>query len=101
MEAYKLFRRRKNGTFGSLFINRKAPIKFYSWVQAETHPTKGFAVRTGWHCLAKPKAPHLSTKGRVWCRVQIAQPITTINRPNHQGGKWYLAHWMRIVEVMA
>jgi hypothetical protein len=65
MKAYKLMKHRKDGTLGSLFIHRKAVIPVGVWLDAEDHPTKGYAHRVGWHCTFKPYAPHLGTKGRV------------------------------------
>ena len=41
------------------------------WLDAEEHPTKGFAFRKGFHCTLKPIAPHLSTKNRCWVEVEI------------------------------
>lgn len=97
--AYKLFRLRKDGTLGPLFINRRQVVPVGKWLTAEEHPTAGFAFRPGWHCTAQPVAPHLGKAGRVWCRVEItgAEPFT---RPEHQGGTWYLARRMRVVEVL-
>ena len=96
MIAYKLLRKGKNGTLGSLFINRRAVIPLDTWLRAEKHPTKGFKVREGWHTLAKPKAPHLSMKERVWCKVDI-QYFDIIDRPKHQGGRWYIADKMKVI----
>lgn len=47
--AYKLFRVGKDGTIGPLFINRKLVVVPGQWMEAESHPTKGFALRPGWH----------------------------------------------------
>ena len=99
MTAYKLLRQRKNGTLGPLFINRKQVIPVGEWLQAEDHPTKGFAHRPGWHCAPTQYAPHLVTKGRVWCEVVIADHAD-IPRPLSQGGKWYLANKMMVVKVL-
>ena len=94
--GYKLFRLRKNGTLGSLFINRKAVIPTDTWLLAEDHPTKGYKHRMGWHILLKPVAPHLSEKGRVWMKVEY-QEYETIVRPDSQGGRWVLARQMRVI----
>ena len=93
--GYKLFRLRKNGTMGSLFINRRAIIPMGIWLQAEDFPTKGYAHRPGWHILLKPVAPHLSKKGRVWMRVEY-QEYETMVRPDSQGGRWVLAQQMMV-----
>lgn len=98
MEAYKLLRQRKDGSLGPLFINARQRIPVGEWLQAESHPTKGFALRPGWHCTVKPVAPHLSTKGRVWCEVTV-QKVKSYERPESQGGTWLLAEWMRVDRI--
>jgi hypothetical protein len=100
MVAYKLMRVRKNGTLGSLFINRKAIIPLNQWLQAYNIPTKGFAQRFGWHCTFTPYAPHLSTKGRVWVKCE-AEDYTVYNRPESQGGRWVLASKIKIIKVLS
>jgi hypothetical protein len=50
MIAYKLFRKLKDGSLAPLFINKKTRIPLNKWLDAEPHPTKGFAFRKGWHC---------------------------------------------------
>lgn len=97
-KAYKLFTLRKNGTIGPLFINKKQVVPIGKWVKAECHPTKGFAVRPGWHCTAKPHAPHLSKKNRVWCEVEI-QGIKENQRPQRQGGLWYTANKLKVTKI--
>jgi len=99
MIAYKLFRQRKDGTLGPLFINRKQIVKTGVEYQAELHPTNGFKVRHGWHCCAEKSAPHLSKKGRVWAKVEIHDYVEH-NRPIAQGGLWYTANRMRIIEIL-
>lgn len=95
--GYKLFRLRKDGTIGPLFINRRLVIPFGEWLPAESHPTKGYAYRPGWHATLTPTAPHLSEKGRVWCRVAL-DSVTEYNRPESQGGTWLLANNMMVLE---
>jgi hypothetical protein len=96
MIAFKLLRKRRDGTLGPLFINRQQWIHSGIWLTAESHPTKGFAVRPGWHCTLKPLAPHLSMKGRVWCLV-VVDDCVEYTRPARQGGKWVLAQNMYLV----
>lgn len=96
MEAYKLFRKRRDGSYGPLFINRRQRIKEGEWLQAENHPTRGFAIRPGWHTSHKPEAPHLSKKDRVWCKVQI-EDYTPFERPESQGGMWFIANRMKVI----
>lgn len=95
--AYKLSRV-KDGKLYSLFINRKEEIFLNEWLKAECYPTKGFAIRRGWHCCFKPIAPHLKEKlangeDRVWieCKVKNYQIYL---RPDRQGGKWILAEFI-------
>jgi hypothetical protein len=99
MIGYKLFRERKDGTLGPLFINRKQKIEIGPWYQAEEHSTKGFAFRPGWHILTKPEAPHLSIRGRAWYRVEFLE-MATIHRPESQGGVWYLGSIMRVLSKL-
>jgi hypothetical protein len=99
MIAYKLFTKRKNGTIGSLFINRRAVLKPSQWLVAEDHRTDGFSHRPGWHCTARPEAPHLKADGRVWYQVEI-EDYTTFKRPQSQGGKWLLANKLKIIKPL-
>ena len=94
--AYKLLRLRRDGTLGPLFINRQQVIPVGQWLTAEDHPTKGYARRPGWHAAAKPVAPHLSTKGRLWYKVELmgAEPL---KRPASQGTTWYIAKHMKVI----
>ena len=104
MTAYKLLRKRRDGSLGPLFINRSQVIPQGEWLEAEDHPTKGFKQRPGWHCAARPVAPHLKTElrsgeRRVWCEVAIEQ-FTEYPRPANQGGKWLLAERMRLIREL-
>ena len=93
--AWKLFRLRADGSLGSLFIERDAPRPSGKWLKASFNPTQGYAPRRGWHVMPRAAAPHLSTRGRVWVRVLI-KDYTAFERPASQGGRWFLAKWMRI-----
>lgn len=97
MLAYKLFKIRKDGSIGSLFINKRARLVTGRWIQAQSFPTKGYALRPYWHCTADPQAPHLSMKDRAWFQVEIKN-YTTLERPSSQGGIWYLASSIKILE---
>jgi len=99
MIAYKLFRVRKDGSIGSLFINRKERYSLGVRMEAHSYPTKGYAVRPGWHCTAKPHAPHLTLKGRQWFKVKV-EDYEEVHRPESQGGLWYLAKWITILGPM-
>jgi len=96
MLAYKLIRIRRDGTLGPLFINRSQVIPLGEWLPAESHPTKGFAYRPGWHAACEPVAPHLSPNGRRWYRVEL-RDVTEHTRPACQGGKWLLAKWLKVL----
>jgi len=96
MKAYKLFRQRKNGTLGPLFIDRRLVIEPDTWLDAEKVVTKGYAVRPGWHCCSKKEAPHLSKEGRVWRIVEI-DDVEVHERPHTQGGLWYVAQKMKVL----
>ena len=104
MKAYKLLRIKSNGNLYPLFINKKIHTPIGEWLEAECHPTKGFAVRQGWHCCLKPHAPHLkrelsSGEIRVWVEVEI-EDFEYYDRPESQGGTWVLAQKMKIVRVL-
>ena len=99
MVVYKLMRLRKDGTLGSLFINRNVVIPLNEWLEAENHPTKGYQERFGWHCTFKPIAPHLSKRGRVWVKCEV-EDTETYDRPESQGGQWVLAKRMKVLKVL-
>ena len=56
-------------------------------------------MRPGWHCTTQPVAPHLGTKGRVWCKVLLIG-AKKFSRPESQGGTWLLATGMKVLEVL-
>jgi len=97
MIVYKLFRVLATGELTSLFIDKTTRLPLDLMMQAEEHPTKGYKFRPYWHCTATPKAPHLSDVGRAWYKVEI-EDYEVMDRPEHQGGTWYLASRMRIIE---
>jgi len=102
MIAYKLFHVRPDGSLGPLYINRKQRIPIDEWVEAENHPTKGFAERPFWHCAAEPELGHIKIGARdsgrrAWYKVEI-KDYTEFPRPKCQGRMWYLAKWIRVIE---
>lgn len=102
MRAYKLFRKMKDGQLSPLFINKKSRIPVGVWMDAESHPTKGFAERKGWHCTLSPVAPHLKENPknqtpRVWVEVEVMD-YELYNRPESQGGTWVLADRMKVIK---
>ena len=98
MIAYKLCRKLKNGDITPLFINKTKRLPFNEWMNAELHPTKGFTVRPFWHCTSEPIAPHLSNKNRVWIKIEM-EDYTEFVRPVSQGGKWFLANKIKLLEI--
>ena len=104
MKAYKLLRKLSDGKLYPLFINKTYSTPFNEWMQAECYPTKGFAIRCGWHCCFKPFAPHLSIRlangeQRVWVECEV-EDWTSYNRPESQGGSWILAQKMKIIKEL-
>ena len=101
--AYKLFRRLKDGSLRPLFVDRRTPIPLGVWLPAQDHSTlarrAGLAARPGWHACMEPQAPHLSTRDRVWCLVEL-RGAQRVERPASQGGVWYLAKALRVVEML-
>lgn len=101
MKAFKLLRVKKDGNLYPLFIDKTTPTPMGVWLTAECHPTKGFAVRQGWHCCFTQNAPHLKAKlangeKRVWVECEV-EDFSTYDRPESQGGAWILAQRMKIV----
>lgn len=97
--AYKLVRKLKDGSLAPLFINQRLRLTFDEWLEAEDHPTKGFAHRPGWHCCFTQHAPHLSEKDRVWIEVEV-EDFTKYDRPESQGGAWILANRMKVIREL-
>ena len=95
--SYKLFRKLKSGEITSLFINKTERLKKSVWLEAKEYPTKGFKFRPYWHCTGQPVAPHLSEKNRIWLKVEM-KDYEVFERPEHQGGKWYLAKQIKILD---
>lgn len=105
MKAYKLLRKLKDGKLYPLFIHKTYETPLNEWMQAECHPTKGFATRKGWHCCFKPFAPHLAMQlktgeQRVWVECEV-ENWESYNRPENQGGSWILAQQMKIIRELS
>lgn len=101
MIAYKLMRKRKDGTYGPLFINRKQRLKMGDTRYSEPHRTKGYTFRPGWHCCALPYAPHLKQgEGRVWLEVMMTG-LERHERPMSQGGTWYTGELMTLLKELS
>jgi hypothetical protein len=97
MRGYKLFRKRRDGTLGPLFINARLRVPVGQWLEAEDHPTRGFAHRPGWHATLEPRAPHLKlSEDRVWCHVELEDTVL-YDRPESQGGTWVLAGRLKVL----
>lgn len=97
MKAYKLVKKLSDGSLSPLFINKKSRTPIGEWLDAESHPTKGYKERKGWHCTLQPIAPHLSTDGRVWVEVEV-DDFEYFKRPESQGGMWVLAQKMKVIK---
>lgn len=100
--AYKLVRV-KDGKLYPLFINKQQEFKIGEWMDAECHPTKGFAIRQGWHCCFEKNAPHLKTElangeHRVWIKC-IVEDWDVYDRPESQGGAWVLAQKIKVLGI--
>lgn len=103
MKVYKLLRI-KDGKLYPLFINRNQETVIGEWLQAECYPTKGFAVRKGWHCCFKPFAPHLKMElsngeQRVWIEGE-AEDWEKYDRPESHGSAWVLAQKLKINRIL-
>lgn len=88
-----------DGSITSLFINKERKLPFNEWITAESYPTKGYKHRPFWHCTSEPNAPHLKEDGRVWVVCEI-EDFTEFNRPVSQGGMWYLANRIKLIEIL-
>lgn len=104
MIAYKLLRVKSDGLLYPLFINKTVNTPVGVWLESECHPTKGFAVRQGWHCCFQMIAPHLKKvlscgEKRVWVECEVEE-WQSYNRPESQGGAWILAQRMKILRVI-
>lgn len=106
MKAYKLLRLRADGTLGPLFVGRGQVMRPRGTYAARADlPHPGLAHRPGFHCTAKPRAPHIKLRlkngeRRVWCEVRLSGWVTPHLRPECQGGLWYTAERMQIVRVL-
>ena len=103
MKVYKLLRI-KDGKLYPLFINRKVETQIGVWMDAECYPTKGFAVRRGWHCCYQPLAPHLKTElasgeKRVWVECD-AEDCEEYARSEKYGGNWVLANKLKLIKIL-
>lgn len=100
--AYKLFRQLKTGEITSLYCNKTRRLSYNLWMDAESFPTKGFKERPYWHCTEQPDAPHLYMKLktgeiRIW-KVVLIEDYIEVKRPNNQGGLWFLAKRIKILD---
>ena len=102
----KLFKLRKDGTLGPLYIGSKQRIdsKGGEWLPFDEKLTKkGFGERPGWHAPTK-EAPHIKTEAKGQDRVVRDVALrnwTVFPRPASQGSEWYLAGEMMVLPVKA
>lgn len=125
MIVYKLFRQRKDGTIGPLFINRSLKVPVGQWLVAEDRQTKGFAHRPGWHSGLAPVAAHLTEKDRVWAECEVLgreytpetepesfsdqgdMPSLPVcgwyrwKRPANQGGQWIISSALKVRRILS
>ena len=99
MVAYKLMRKMRDGSFAPLFCGRKTRYLIGNHYTAVLNETKGFSPRKGFRCTALPYAPHLSTKNRVWVKMEVSN-LVYFDRPKSQGGQWILAQEMKILREL-
>lgn len=103
MIGYKLLRI-VNGKLYPLFINKKEETVIDEWLKSECYPTKGFAIRQGWHCCFKPYAPHLKVNlkdgtKRAWVEIEVGNYVK-YDRPESQGGSWILADTIKLKRIL-
>lgn len=99
MRAYKLLKKRRDGSLGPLFINASQRIPIGTWLESEDHPTKGYAHRPGWHVCLDLVAPHMKMSGRVWCEVEI-KDFVELKRPECQGTTWLIGKKIKILKEL-
>jgi hypothetical protein len=104
VEGWKLFRLRKDGSLGPLFLDTGLILPYNEWIVAKDNTSlarrKGLQPRPGWHATLSPHAPHLklelkSGEKRIWVRV-LLRGVTFYDRPESQGGTWVLAKEMKV-----
>lgn len=75
-------------------------IPIGEFIEAKMHNPKKLAYRPGWHTTEKPFAPHIKEKeNRRWYKVEISD-YYELNRPQFQGGKWFIAQKMKVIEPL-
>lgn len=106
INAYKLLRLRKDGSLGALFVGREQHFIVGKWMESRDDlPHPGLAHRPGFHCCSTQSAPHIKTvlkngEVRIWCSVTI-ENYEQHQRPECQGGLWYVAKRMKINEIIS
>jgi len=100
MRGYKLMRRMSDG-YAPLFINQRHRYELGTWYEAQdTGKKPGYAHRPFFHVCLQPWAPHIAARpGRVWIEVEYSN-ATSFLRPEHQGGEWVLAQWIRPIREL-
>lgn len=96
--AYKLFRKRKDGTLAPLFIGASMRVPVGEWLEAQDLPTKGFAHRPGWHAGLVPETHIKESENRVWCECRIKDfyPFQL----NSKQKEWQIAKWLKVVKEL-
>lgn len=106
MKTFKLMRRRRGSDLlYPLFIGKSQGLQLGVWYEAQCLPTKGYALRPGWHSGASPAAPWLLRKDgtlaadRVWCECEI-EDYYVFRRPSARGGEWYISKRLCITKIL-
>lgn len=103
----------ETGEIFPLFINKKQPLPLHKWIPAESHPTKGFAERPGFHCGEVPSAYWLmsadgtykSRRGkkfkRVWTECEIPEGGFYLFKENGLNRVWLIAQKIKINKIIS
>ena len=104
--AFKLVRKRKDGSLGPLFVERNRVFDpgIVLFANPFSKIPQGLSYRPGFHCCTKPEAPHIklrlkSGEERVWCEVLLADYVKHL-RPACFGGMWLVGQVMEIIRVL-
>ncbi len=105
MKAYKIFKKTKSGVYRPAQVPiRSLSVKGYQkgiWYEAEDAQPTNLKNRVGFHATTKPTVPHIKIipDQVVWLEVEI-EDFETIQRPESQGGTWYLARYLKIIKEL-
>lgn len=94
--AYKLFRKRADGTLGPLCVNRGLVIPKGVWLRCEFDcDPRNASYRPGWHARPRPFSDHVQTlPNRVWCLVYL-DDAEKVFKSKYEW--WHVAKWMKVI----